>query len=355
MAASGAYDVLAIVHDFPYRSLPSEVNTANEVTRELLAATADRPGILPVYVSLTSGEPPPETKALLDGAGKGAPLLRGAVEAFGAIAAVAAWEGRRDRRREGGPWRAAWPALARDRTSWGAEAPDANPSRTGQPTGPRSGSLRVLSEFDSLALLGSAGIPVVPARRAADPSSAVAAADALGYPVAVKIDAEGLPHKSEVGGLRLGLANATAVTAAAADLLALVLPGGTAVRGLVVEPMAPAGVELIVGMERDPQFGPVVLVGLGGVLAEAIDDTTLRLAPVPARDARAMLGELRGVQLLRGYRGAPPPDLDALAALVTAVGDLALARSDIVELDLNPVIAGPAGTVVVDALVVLDG
>ncbi|HSK52901.1 MAG TPA: acetate--CoA ligase family protein [Clostridia bacterium] len=353
MAASGAYDVLAIVHDFPYRSLPSEVNTANEVTRELLAATADRPAILPVYVSLTSGEPPPETKALLDGTGNGAPLLRGAVEAFRAIAAVSAWEGRGDRRRDDGPWRAAWPALARDRTSWGAEAPEADPAHAGLQAG--SGSLRVLSEFDSLALLGSAGIPVVPARRAADPASAVAAADGLGYPVAVKLDAEGLPHKSEVGGLRLGLADAATVAAAAAELLALALPGGTVVRGLVVEPMAAAGVELIVGMERDPQFGPVVLVGLGGVLAEAIDDTTLRLAPVPARDARAMLGELRGAQLLHGYRGASPPDLDAVAALVTAVGELALGRPDIVELDLNPVIAGAGGAVVVDALVVLDG
>ena len=99
MAASGAYDVLVLVHDFPYRSLASEVATANEVTGALLAATRERPAILPVYVSLTSGEPPPETKALLDGDGHGAPLLRGAVPAFRAIAAVARWERRHGRRR----------------------------------------------------------------------------------------------------------------------------------------------------------------------------------------------------------------------------------------------------------------
>ncbi len=135
MAASGAYDVLVLVHDFPYRSLPSEVNTANEVASELLAATADRPGILPIYVSLTSGEPPPETKTLLDTVGGGAPLLRGAVPAFRAIAEVAAWEGRHDRRVDDGPWRDAWPALAADRTSYGADAAASTAARRASPTG----------------------------------------------------------------------------------------------------------------------------------------------------------------------------------------------------------------------------
>ena len=135
MAASGAYDVLVLVHDFPYRSLPSEVDTANEVASALLAATADRPGILPVYVSLTSGEPPPETKALLDTVGGGAPLLRGAVAAFRAIAEVAAWEGRHDRRVDDGPWRDGWPALAADRTSYGADAAAATAAASRSPAG----------------------------------------------------------------------------------------------------------------------------------------------------------------------------------------------------------------------------
>jgi len=110
-----------------------------------------------------------------------------------------------------------------------------------------------------------------------------------------------------------------------------------------------------VGMERDPQFGPVVLVGLGGVLAEAIDDTALRLAPVPVDDARAMLDELRAARLLRGFRGAAPVDVDAVARLVVAIGALARDRPELLEVDLNPVIAGPGGALVVDALVVLDG
>ena len=121
MAASEAYDVLVLVHDFPYRSLPSEVATANEVTSALLDATADRPAILPVYVSLTSGEPPPETKALLDSSGNGAPLLRGTLESFRAIAEVARWERRHADRQQRGPWRPRWAALAADRTSYGAD------------------------------------------------------------------------------------------------------------------------------------------------------------------------------------------------------------------------------------------
>ena len=131
MAASDAYDVLVLVHDFPYRSMPAEVATANDVTLELLAATRDRPHILPVYVSLTSGEPPPETKAVLDEQGDGAPLLRGALEAFSAIASVARWERARARRLDARPVASGWPALAADRTAYGLgpTAPSAAPDR----------------------------------------------------------------------------------------------------------------------------------------------------------------------------------------------------------------------------------
>ena len=132
MAASEAYDVLVLVHDFPYRSLPAEVQTANVVARQLLAATKDRRSVLPVYVSLTSGEPPPETKAVLDDEGGGAPLLRGALEAFRAIAELARWERRHDGRLVDGPWRPEWPALAADRTSFGMDtAASAGTERAG--------------------------------------------------------------------------------------------------------------------------------------------------------------------------------------------------------------------------------
>jgi acyl-CoA synthetase (NDP forming) len=352
MAASGAYDVLCLVHDFPYKSLPSEVATANEVTGGLLAATAERPGILPVYVSLTSGEPPPETKALLDGTGGGAPLLRGAVEAFRAIAQVAAWERRREERLERGPWRRGWGRLARDRTSYGLDA-----TATSAPADSEGGSAEpvALSERESLALVGAAGVPVVEATAVLDAGTAIAVARRLGRPVALKLDAVGLTHKSDLGGVVLGLQGDDEVYAAALGLFEGARRRGLAVRGLLVEPMAAPGTELIVGMRRDPQFGPAVLVGLGGVLAEFLDDVSVRLAPVSLATALAMLDDLRGAALLRGVRGRPGIDRAAVARMLVALGDLGVERPDIREVDLNPVIAGPHGALAVDALVVVDG
>ena len=108
-------------------------------------------------------------------------------------------------------------------------------------------------------------------------------------------------------------------------------------------------------MERDEQFGPAVLVGLGGILAEVLDDVAIRLAPVPTQAAREMLDELRASALLHGYRGEPAVDLDAVCRLIVALRQLATERADIAEINLNPVIAGPDGATIVDALVVLDG
>ena len=346
MAASAAYDVLVLVHDFPYRSLPSEVATANEVASALLAATADRPAILPVYVSLTSGEPPPETKALLDSKGQGAPLLRGALESFRAIAQVARWEGRHMARTKGKPWRSRWPALAADRTSYGAD-----PAAAARSTRPPV----ALSERESLALVGAAGVAVVEAITAADAPGAVVAARRIGRHVALKLDAAGLAHKSDLGGVVLGLHGDDAVYAAALNLLEMARRHGLTVRGLLVEPMAPPGAELILGLRRDPQFGPVVLVGLGGVLTEVLDDVVIRLAPLDTAAADAMLDDLRGARILRGVRGGPPVERGAVAAMLVALGRLGLDRPDILEVDLNPVIAGPSGAVAVDALVVLEG
>jgi acyl-CoA synthetase (NDP forming) len=117
--------------------------------------------------------------------------------------------------------------------------------------------------------------------------------------------------------------------------------------------MAPPGVELIVGLVRDPQFGPAVLVGLGGVLAEVLRDTAIRLAPVSEADALAMLAELRGAAILDGVRGAPPVDRAAVVEVIVRLGRLAMERSDLLEVDLNPVIASAGGAVAVDSLVVL--
>ena len=157
--------------------------------------------------------------------------------------------------------------------------------------------------------------------------------------------------------MRVDLAGDEAVRAAAEDLLALAArlsaAGEVTVRGLIVQPMIPPGLELIVGTTRDAQFGPLVLVGLGGVLAEALDDVSLRLAPIGPQDAAAMLDELRGSRLLDGVRGRPPIDRAAVAAILVKVAGLAASRPDIVAIDINPVIAGPAGAIAVDGLVVV--
>ncbi len=357
-AGSGGYDVLAIVHDFPYRSLPSEVAVAEGVARDLIAATRDRPDVLPVYVSLTSGEPTPEILELLAGAG-GIPTLRGTTETLAAIAGRATWEARRTARLAAGPRRPGWPVLAGDRTPLGRdddfEAPtseaaqaEPQPDQSARPGG-------ALPELESLALLAAAGLPVVRATPACDAAEAVRAATAIGYPVVLKLDATNLAHKSDVDGVRLGLADAGAVTAAASDLLVVSqrLGPGAGVRGLLVEPMLPTGLELIVGLKRDPQFGPLVMVGLGGVLAELLDDVAIELAPIDLITAGAMLDRLRGARLLAGLRGRPAVDRAALVELIVAVGRLGWERPDLLEIDLNPVIAAAHGVLAADALVVV--
>jgi acetate---CoA ligase (ADP-forming) len=352
MAASGAYDVLVLVHDFPYQSMAAEVATANDVTLPLLAATRERPQILPVYVSLTSGDHPPETKAILDEHGSGAPLLRGAVEAFRAIASVARWQGRHDVRAgpDGIPWRDAWPALAADRTTYGLEGdtvPGAGGSASARPTA-------ALPERESLELLGAAGLPVTAVVAVSDADGAVVAARSLvGRSVALKLDAIGLAHKSDAGLVRLAVAGDDAVRAAAGDLLETARRLALEARGLLVEPMAEPGVELIVGLRRDAQFGPAVMVGLGGVLAEVLDDVAIRLAPVRQAEALAMLGDLRGRRILDGVRGGPAIDRRAVADLIAGLSRLGIERPDIMEVDLNPVIATHDGALAVDALVVV--
>jgi acyl-CoA synthetase (NDP forming) len=343
MATSDAYDVLVLVHDFPYRSLPAEVATANEVTGAMLDVTRDRPWLLPVYVSLTSGEPPPETKALLDERGGGAPLLRGASEAFRAIGALARWERRRAVRLADGPWRASWPALAADMTAYGLDDPRADAVQ-----------VRALPERESLDLLRAAGLAVTPAVAVPDADAAVEAARPLGgHAVVLKVDAVDLAHKSDLGLVRLDLRGDDAVRAAAEDLFGVARRHGVDARGLLVEPMADPGVELIVGVRRDASFGPLVVVGFGGVLTEVLDDVAIRLAPVGRAAAQGMLDDLRGAALLRGVRGRPPVDTVAVADLIVGLSSLAIARPDIVEIDLNPVVASPDGAVAVDALVVV--
>src|SRR6185503_14723376 len=200
----------------------------------------------------------------------------------------------------------------------------------------------------------AAGIPATEAIPVPDAPTAVTVARRIARPVVLKLDADGLSHKTELGGVALGLQGDDAVYGAALNLFETARRRGIAIRGLLVEPMAAPGTELIVGLRRDPQFGPAVLVGLGGILAEFLDDVAIRLAPLDAATAEAMLDDLRGASLLGGVRGRLPADRAAVARILVALGDLGIARPDILEVDLNPVIVSAAGAIAVDALVVVE-
>jgi hypothetical protein len=208
-----------------------------------------------------------------------------------------------------------------------------------------------LPERESLARVALAGVDVVDREAVETVAGAVDAAERLGLPVVLKLDVVGIAHKSDIGAVRVGLGDRAAVEAAAGALLALELPSGVRRRGLLVARQL-RGVELIVGSRRDESYGPVVLVGLGGILAEALDDVAVRLAPVDVVEALAMLDELRGRRVLDGLRGAAGIDRAAVAELIVAVGRAVGRDAGILELDLNPVISGPDGTAAVDALVV---
>jgi acetyl-CoA synthetase (ADP-forming) len=211
-------------------------------------------------------------------------------------------------------------------------------------------SRRTLSEPDSKALLGAYGVPFAPESRVADGDGAVTAATSMGFPVVVKLAGEAIAHKTERGLVRLGLDDAAAVDSAAADLLAAARPEDGDVE-LLVAPMLSGSRELIAGLHRDPQFGMTVMVGVGGVLAEAVADVALRLVPLTRRDALDMVADLRTQALLDAFRGEPAVDREAVADVALALAAAAVDRPEIVSADLNPLIIVDGRPVAVDALV----
>jgi hypothetical protein len=183
---------------------------------------------------------------------------------------------------------------------------------------------------------------------AADADAAVAAADAIGYPVVMKADAAGLAHKTEAGGVILDVAGAAAVRAACSTLRAR-----AGAERFVVQQQAGPGVELLLGARRDEVFGPVVALGAGGVLTEVLRDVSLRLAPLRAGEAEAMLAEGARPRLLAGPRGLRPVESRTLVAVVHAVAALMVTEPRIQEIDVNPLIAAGNDVVAVDALVIV--
>jgi acyl-CoA synthetase (NDP forming) len=207
------------------------------------------------------------------------------------------------------------------------------------PTGP-------CNEADALELLHGRGVPTVPFHRARDRDEAVAAARALGFPVVMKVLSPDITHKSDVGGVVLDIRDADAAADAYTRIMAAVQSAAPAARrdGVLVAPMVRGGVECILGARRDPALGVVVMLGSGGVNVELLGDVTLRLAPVDVRQAHAMIDELKTAALLRGFRGAPRADADALAAAIVRLSGFALAAGDALEsVELNPFVVLPQG------------
>jgi acyl-CoA synthetase (NDP forming) len=204
-----------------------------------------------------------------------------------------------------------------------------------------------ISELEGLELLSDYGVPVVDAGAVKDAEDAVAAAEAFGYPVVMKTAAPGIHHKSDVGGVKLGLEDAHAIREAYADLAERLGPEA------VIAAIAPAGIEVALGVVRDPTFGPLVLVAAGGILVELLKDRKLALPPVDEAGARRLIDGLQMRPMLDGLRGAAASDVDALAVAISRLSVLAADLGDSLDaLDVNPVIVSAKGCVAVDALVI---
>jgi acetate---CoA ligase (ADP-forming) len=213
-----------------------------------------------------------------------------------------------------------------------------------------------LSEIEALELVRAYGIRTVESVLAADADAAVRSAEAMGYPVVLKIVSPQVSHKSDVGGVRLGLADARAVRAAHGEMLATVASHApdAAIAGVLVQRMSAGDErELIAGFSRVEGFGALLMVGLGGIYVEALRDVQLRLAPVDRHDGLEMLRSLRSARLLGAFRGASAVNLDAVADVLVRIGSLADAFPEIAEMDVNPLRVGPEGALALDARVVL--
>jgi acyl-CoA synthetase (NDP forming) len=240
-----------------------------------------------------------------------------------------------------------------------AQAPPVAPAKV--PTSPRAGAIELLGaaadEAGAKRLLACYGLPVTRERACRDIAEAIEAAAEIGYPVAVKVLSADLPHKTEFGGVRLDVQGPAALEDAIITMTAAVrqrLPDVRIAGYLVQEMICGQVAELILGIHRDPHYGPVVLCGMGGVYAEVLSDTALRLAPVTDAEALAMVKELRGFPLLAGARGRPAGDLPALTQAICRLSELAAELGDRLKaLDINPVsvLANGHGVRVVDAMV----
>jgi acetyltransferase len=307
------------------------------VIRDRLAAGTDK--LVVAFGSFSGGDLDQEVVRPL--AEAGVPYLDGTETAMLALAHA------RDRRR-----------FVERHPAWDDAGPSTTPPAGRSPRSREAGPGSVMPTLAAERLLREAGILLVATSRASSADAAAREAERLGYPVVLKIDSPDLPHKTDVGGIRVGCATADAVGKAFEEMVAQVRTRAPAARidGALVQPMVAGGVEMVVGIKRDPLFGPAVVCGFGGILVEILRDVAVRVPPFDHAEAREMLDELRGRALLHGARGRPPADTGALADLLVRLGALAAGRDDIRAIDLNPVLVleGGRGAVAVDWLIELD-
>jgi len=214
----------------------------------------------------------------------------------------------------------------------------------------------MLNEVEAKKLLEQAGIPVNDTRLARTKSEASSLSREIGFPVALKIVSPDVVHKSDVGGVKVGLVNTAQVQKAYTEIVGSVkekVPDAT-IEGVSVQKMGRPGVEIIIGVTEDAQFGPVIMFGLGGIWVEAIKDVVFRVIPVTTWDAEEMVREIKGFAVLQGYRGQEAVDLSFLVKLITRISEFIEKNPRVKELDINPLIAYADGAVAVDARIVVN-
>ena len=214
----------------------------------------------------------------------------------------------------------------------------------------------ILTEFESKAFLKKAGVPIVETRLARTQKEAVLLSQRMGFPVVLKISSSDVIHKSDSGGVRLSLNNSTEVKLAYQEIIKAVRKGypNAMIQGVTVQKMAKPGTEVIIGTSKDPQFGPVIMFGLGGIFVEVLKDVSFRIIPVSQKDTQEMIEEIKGYPLLKGYRGKEQANLPALAELILKISKLVEENPEIKELELNPIFVYRDRALAVDARMILE-
>ncbi len=213
----------------------------------------------------------------------------------------------------------------------------------------------ILSEMESKQLVKEMGIQTTEMKLATSKDEAVKFSQEIGYPVVLKVASFDISHKSDAGGVKVGLKNEAEVSRAYEDILvsALKFNPKASLQGVTVQNMVKPGVEVIIGMTQDPQFGPVIMFGLGGVFVEILQDVSFKVVPLNRMDANSMIKEIKGYRLLQGYRGQKPVDTNYLENILLKLSDFVDKYPSIKEMDLNPIFAYSDGACVVDARVVI--